>query len=243
MSGPPEKGPYDPGRIHERVERRGETPPGPLDDAEGLPPGARLSVIGPTLTPGRRFAACVMDSPTEYSSRTLSWGFGESMAEARADALRNLATYDPQTWPYRNENIDRAVERAGETPPGPDIECLCGDVLMTVRAFHGHLHLSHPETDHPSRTTGAPGGVHIHGPEEGPGIECREYLIGSCRLAVGETPPGPLDAPEREAAVAATIRDALRADRTLTVDALMVREALARCGLALTPASPSEEKP
>jgi hypothetical protein len=35
----------------------------------------------------------------------------------------------------------------------------------------------------PRRAAPAPGGVHNHGPEEGPGIACREHLIGACRLA------------------------------------------------------------
>lgn len=30
--------------------------------------------------------------------------------------------------------------------------------------------------------TGAPGGVHNHPPETGPGIGCPEHLIGECRL-------------------------------------------------------------
>lgn len=29
----------------------------------------------------------------------------------------------------------------------------------------------------------APSGVHNHGPEDGPGVGCREYLVGECRFA------------------------------------------------------------
>lgn len=35
----------------------------------------------------------------------------------------------------------------------------------------------------PQPITSAPGGVHNHGTEDGPGIACREYRIGACRLA------------------------------------------------------------
>jgi hypothetical protein len=79
----------------------------------GLPEGAYLTIIGPTLTPARRWAACIMDHPAEYASRTLSWGFdpNDPIAAAR-DAIRNLATYEQQTWPYRNDAIDRAEQHA-----------------------------------------------------------------------------------------------------------------------------------
>jgi hypothetical protein len=33
---------------------------------------------------------------------------------------------------------------------------------------------------------GAPGGVHDHGPHQGPGITCPEYLIGHCRTELEE---------------------------------------------------------
>lgn len=36
-------------------------------------------------------------------------------------------------------------------------------------------------------TAPAPGGVHDHGPEEGPAIACREHLIGACRLDAART--------------------------------------------------------
>lgn len=41
-----------------------------------------------------------------------------------------------------------------------------------------------------SKPTPASGGVHNHGPVNGPGVGCLEYLIGACRLAVLDAPAG-----------------------------------------------------
>jgi hypothetical protein len=82
-----------------------------------LPDGAYLSIIGPTATQGRRYVAFIMDTPSEYTSRTRSIGFGEHPMDAAAAAIDALPDYPVQEWPYLNEAILRAERVAAGWKP------------------------------------------------------------------------------------------------------------------------------
>ena len=48
--------------------------------------------------------------------------------------------------PYLDEEN---AQRLRDSLPGPEIECLCGDIFYSTADMHEHFHLSHPDLDHP----------------------------------------------------------------------------------------------
>lgn len=48
----------------------------------------------------------------------------------------------------------RAMPEGDEWATLGNIECRCGDVYPTVESFHEHIHLSHPNADHPAPPEG-----------------------------------------------------------------------------------------
>jgi hypothetical protein len=146
------------------------------------PPGERRS-DGPRTEAGRRLLTDLTDLDTTRAAPT-----GDYLGPT--GVLRAILAIEAKAAIAAAENhvcevaagppdvfiLTRVIEQLGES-----------DQIWLGRPYSDFAEAivrSWPEAAAGPRYPGAPGGVHDHGPHQGPGITCPEYLIGHCRLDV-----------------------------------------------------------